>query len=124
MFALKRLSFNFAHHLHIYNKLIHQVNSKVGVIYLNSKDDYNGLSEQFKDEIIHCLEEYEKNRDVRAIAILSKVDKAFCAGDNLNTFYGKTKADFAAHDIYEPLNNAFGIQDFIQEEQQNRLFQE
>ena len=50
--------------------------------------------------MVHCLEEYEKNRDVRAIVILSKLKDVFCAGDNLKFFEGKTKADFAAHDIY------------------------
>lgn len=58
--------------------------------------------------MIHCLEEFEKNKNVRAIALLSNIDKVFCAGDNITEFQGKTKADFAANDIYEPLNNAFG----------------
>lgn len=57
---------------------------------------------------MHCLEEFEKNRDVRVIAILSNVESVFSGGDNLRDFEGKTKADFAAHDVYEPLNNAFG----------------
>ena len=49
MFALKRLSQSFAHHAHVYNKLIHQINSKVGVIYLNSASDLNALSAELKD---------------------------------------------------------------------------
>lgn len=98
MFSLKRLSFPFSQH--VYNKILHQINTRVGVIYLNSNSDLNALSAELKDEIIHCLEEYEKNPTVRAIAILSKVEKAFCAGANIKDFEGKTRADFAGNDIF------------------------
>lgn len=107
MFALRRLANNFTHHSHTYNKIIHQTNSKVGVIYLNSPSDLNALSHSLKDEIIHCLDEYEKNPAIRTIALLSKVEKAFCAGANIKDFEGKRKSDFAANDIFEPLHAAF-----------------
>ena len=108
MQALKRISASFSSFT--YNKILHEVRSRVGVIYLNSPADLNALSAELKDELIHCLDEYEKNYTVRAITILSKVEKAFCAGANIKDFEGKTRADFAANDIFEPLSRAFGTQ--------------
>jgi enoyl-CoA hydratase/carnithine racemase len=73
MFAIKRLSQSFSQNNFVYNKIIHQITGKVGVVYLNSPSDLNALSSQLKDEIIHCLDEYQKNPSVRVITFLSKV---------------------------------------------------
>jgi enoyl-CoA hydratase/carnithine racemase len=49
MFAIKRLAQSFSQSNFVYNKIIHQITGKVGVVYLNSPSDLNALSSQLKD---------------------------------------------------------------------------
>ena len=51
---------------------------------------------------------YEKDPKIRTIALLSKVEKAFCAGANIKEFENKTSKDFVGNDIFEAFHYAIG----------------
>lgn len=64
-------------------KVTQETVGRVGVIYLNSKPDLNSLSAGMKAEIIESVHKYERDPKIRTICLLSKVEKAFCAGANI-----------------------------------------
>jgi enoyl-CoA hydratase/carnithine racemase len=65
---------------------------------MNSPSDLNALSILMKAELVLAVKELDLNRDVKVIItsqnkviiILSKVEKAFCAGANIKDFIGVT----------------------------------
>jgi enoyl-CoA hydratase/carnithine racemase len=103
---LKRLFFKFGSTAK--EKIIQEKIGKVGVIYLNSKADLNALSQSMRHEIVESVNEFEKDPSVRVITLLSKVEKAFCAGANIKEFENKTTKDFTANDIFESLHFTIG----------------
>jgi len=57
----------------------------IALIILNRPEVLNALSETMKVELIHALQETEKDDDIRVI-ILTGRGRAFCAGADLNRF--------------------------------------
>lgn len=55
----------------------------MGVIYLNSEKDLNALSTEMRSSISEQVRWFEADHEVKVIVLLSKVQKAFCAGANI-----------------------------------------
>lgn len=60
-----------------------RVLDKVGYIYLNSAKDLNSLSFDMKKMLVSNVRTFEASPDVKVIVLLSKIEKAFCAGANI-----------------------------------------
>ena len=80
----RRILYGFSGKVH--EKVVQETLGRVGVTYPNSKSDLNALSATMKGELIESINKYEKDPKIRAIALLSKVEKAFCAGANIKEF--------------------------------------
>ncbi len=61
---------------------------------MNSPKDLNALSNDMKKSLIQNVQKFEQSSDVKVIVLLSKIEKAFCAGDNIKEFQNKTSKDF------------------------------
>lgn len=71
-----------------------KVENKIGYIYMNSPKDLNALSFDMKKSLVENVKKFESSPDVKVILLLSKLQKAFCAGANIKEFQNKTSKDF------------------------------
>lgn len=78
-----------------------RVLDKVGYIYLNSAKDLNSLNFDMKKMLVSSVRAFEASSDVKVIVLLSKIEKAFCAGANIKEFQGKSAKDFENNDIFQ-----------------------
>jgi hypothetical protein len=60
-----------------------KIENKIGFIYMNSPKDFNALSIDMKSSLIQNVKKFEQSPDVKVILLLSKFEKAFCAGANI-----------------------------------------
>ena len=60
-----------------------------------------------KANLVKHINNYEASNDVKAIVLLSKVKKAFCAGANIKEFEGKKNQDFVNNDIFAEIHDTF-----------------
>lgn len=68
---------------------------------MNSPKNYNALTTEMKAELISNIKSFESSPDVKVILLLSKVEKAFCAGANIKDFQNKSSRDFVDNDIFK-----------------------
>lgn len=55
----------------------------VAVVRLNRPEKHNAISREMANELIECLDELERDDDVRVIVLSGVGDKAFCAGADM-----------------------------------------
>ncbi|CAD8063523.1 unnamed protein product [Paramecium sonneborni] len=56
---------------------------QIGLIYLNSPNDLNSLSEPMKRDLALAIQELDQDINIKVLILLSKLDKLFCAGANI-----------------------------------------
>ena len=76
-----------------YQHLLQSTEGKLGIITLNRPERRNPLSLDAMRELIHCLDEFSADSNVRAV-ILAGSGKAFCAGHDLSEMVGRTVGDY------------------------------
>ena len=74
----------------LFKNILYEVKENAGKITLNQPDKRNPLSRQTLKEIIEALDRSRNDTEVRVIVITGAVDKAFCAGADINEFRGNT----------------------------------
>ena len=84
-----------------------KIENKIGYIYMNSPKDLNALSATMKKSLVENVQKFEQSPDVKVILLLSKVEKAFCAGANIKEFQNKTSKDFENNDIFQEIHDVF-----------------
>lgn len=84
-----------------FHKVETKVEDKIGYIYLNSPSDFNALTQTMRASISEAVRTHDASQDVKVILLLSKVQKAFCAGANIKEFQGKSSKDFKNNDIFK-----------------------
>ena len=89
----------------IFNKIETKTENKIGFIYLDSPSDFNALTSEARANISQAVRDHEASKDVKAILLLSKVPKAFCAGANIKEFQNKKSKDFENNDIFKELHD-------------------
>ncbi|KRX06099.1 hypothetical protein PPERSA_09711 [Pseudocohnilembus persalinus] len=79
---------------------------RVGIIYLNAPKELNALSDQMRKELSQKINALSQNPIVKVIVLLSKVEKAFCAGANIKEFGGFTYQNQTLQDSMKQLDQA------------------
>ncbi|KRX06100.1 hypothetical protein PPERSA_09712 [Pseudocohnilembus persalinus] len=79
---------------------------RIGIIYLNSPKELNALSDQMRYEISTKINALSQNDQVKVIVILSKCEKAFCAGANIKEFSDLTYEKQNIQDKFYNLDRA------------------
>ena len=80
-----------------YETIQFELNGVIGTLWLNRPDVHNALNEKMISEIIDCVDEAGKMKDVRVLVIRGR-GKSFCAGADLN--YMKGIAQFGFEENY------------------------
>ncbi|MFC3039534.1 enoyl-CoA hydratase [Virgibacillus xinjiangensis] len=81
--------------------IIYESKEKVSYIRLNRPERYNSLNQEMLDELLHALEEVEKNED--KILVLSGNGNAFCAGGDIGMM-----EDFAEKKFFDTVMETVG----------------
>src|SRR5579859_4164145 len=71
-----------------YESLCFAAEGDLGIITLNRPNRRNALSLELMLELIDCLEQIERDRDLRAV-ILAAAGKVFCSGHDLSEMTGR-----------------------------------
>lgn len=81
-----------------YETIQFELKDSIGTLWLNRPDVHNALNEQMISEVIDCVEEAGKMKEVRVLIIRGR-GKSFCAGADLN--YMKGIAQFGFEENYQ-----------------------
>jgi enoyl-CoA hydratase/carnithine racemase len=76
-----------------YQHLCFDAKNEVAVITLNRPNRRNALSLDLMRELIACLEEIERNRQLRAV-ILAAAGKVYCSGHDLSEMVGRSVGEY------------------------------
>ncbi|MCO4753544.1 MAG: enoyl-CoA hydratase/isomerase family protein [Bacteriovoracaceae bacterium] len=71
-----------------YSKIIAKVEGLIGTITLNRPEASNAFDEQMIEELVHCLNQFDEDNNVRCI-ILTGAGKNFCAGGDVKKMLNK-----------------------------------
>src|ERR1700732_5131400 len=71
-----------------YQNLLRSTEGQFGIITLNRPDRRNALSLELMLELIRCLDEIGRDREIRAL-ILAAAGKVFCSGHDLGEMTGR-----------------------------------
>ena len=71
-----------------YSKIITNIEQGVGKITLNRPESSNAFDEEMIEELVHCLEAFDEDNNVRCI-ILTGAGKNFCSGGDVKKMLGK-----------------------------------
>lgn len=72
------------------NGIDFEIKGHIGYIYLNRQEVFNSFNTAMAKALQNCLDECDKNDDVRVV-LLSAIGKAFCAGQDLKETIGENR---------------------------------
>lgn len=81
-----------------YETIQFELKDSIGTLWLNRPDVHNALNEQMISEVIDCVEDAGKMKEVRVLMVRGR-GKSFCAGADLN--YMKGIAQFGFEENYQ-----------------------
>ncbi len=83
-----------------HNKLVTLSYQKSGVVTMQmiDKENKNGLTPEFVDALMHCLNEVKLNEEIKVL-VMSGTSDIFCSGADLNTLVRLTKKELKPVDI-------------------------
>jgi enoyl-CoA hydratase len=80
----------------------------VGLVTLNRPHALNALTVELVEELERCLDEAERDPDVRALVLAGSGEKAFCAGADLETLEREYAGGSEPDELVEALHRAYG----------------
>lgn len=88
-------------HIMAYETITTAMEDHVALITLNRPDDLNAINDQMLSELVHALEDAQRNDKVRCI-VLAGSEKAFAAGADIKMMSVKSFVDVFSGDLFTP----------------------